>query len=147
MTIASLASVLKFFGGAEPSPEERNQLVKEALLMTLARASSSDSNIDPVEVSSVQRIIKEATGEDVSEADIRVAAHAELFETTSLDTALSKLSHTLNAKDCALIANSLAEVIRSDLHVSEREAEFFDKVAGSLKITPSQLAGLIPENS
>lgn len=142
MTIASLGSILKIFGGSAPSPEERQQVVKEALLMTLARASSSDTNIDPVEISSVQRIIKEATGEDVSEADVRVAASSEIFETTPLDSALAKLSHALDSSSRALIANSLADVIKSDTRVSEQEADFFDRVAHALKIRPSELVGL-----
>jgi uncharacterized tellurite resistance protein B-like protein len=145
MTIASLGNVLKIFGGGEPSPEQHQQFVKEALLMTLARASSSDSNINPVEVSSVRRIIKQATGDDVSEADVRIAASAEIFETTSLHSALAKLSHKLNSSDRVLIASSLATVIKSDSHISEREADFFDEVARALKISPAELVGLVPE--
>lgn len=145
MTIASLGNVLKIFGGGEPTPEEHQQFVKEALLMTLARASSSDSNINPVEVSSVRDIIKAETGEDVSEADVRIAAGAEIFERTSLDSALARLSHKLNGADRALIARSLASVIRSDSRISEREADFFDRVARALKISPAELVGLIPE--
>lgn len=145
MTIASLANVLKIFRGGEPTPEEHQQFVKEALLMTLARASSSDTNINPVEVSSVQRIIRDAIGEEVTEADVRVAAGAEIFETTSLDSALGKLSQKLNAADRALIASSLATVIKSDRHISDREAEFFDRVAHALRISPSELVGLLPE--
>lgn len=146
MTIASLGNVLKIFGGGEPDPEEHQQFVREALLMTLARASSADSNINPVEVASVRKIVEEATGEAVSEADVRVAASAEIFETTSLDSALAKLSHKLNVADRALIVHSLARVIKSDRRISEREADFFDKVAHALKISPAELVGLIPES-
>ena len=146
MTIASLGNVLKVFRGAEPSPEEKKDMVKEALLMTLARASSSDTNIRPVEVSSVQRIIKQATGEDVSSADVRIAASAEIFETTSLDRALAKLSPILDSSDRLLIAHSLAEVIKSDLRISKLETDFFDEVAHALKISASELAGLIPSD-
>jgi len=69
MSIASLGVVLKAFGGNELDPAEKNQLVKEALLMTLAHASSSDTNVMSVEVSTVQRAIRDATGEELSEAD------------------------------------------------------------------------------
>ena len=57
MSIADLSGVLKIFGGSDPSPEEQKDLFKEALLMTLARASSSDSSIQPVEVESIRDIL------------------------------------------------------------------------------------------
>ena len=145
MSIASLGNILKIFGGSEPTPEERQQVVKETLLMTLARATSADSNIDPVEVSAVQQMIKAVTGDDVSEGDVRVAAHSEVFETTPLATALGKLSGRLTSADKAMIATSLATIIKADRRVSVREAEFFDQVAGALRIKPSELTGLIPQ--
>ena len=40
---------MNIFRGKEPSDSERDALFKEVLLMTLARASSSDAAIDPVE--------------------------------------------------------------------------------------------------
>jgi hypothetical protein len=60
MATIDLGNVLKVFGGNKPTPEERKQLVKEVLLMTLARASSSDSNINSCEVGTVtvQRVLK-----------------------------------------------------------------------------------------
>lgn len=142
MSIASLASVLKVFGGHKADPEERAKLLDEALLMTLARATSSDSNISPVEVASVQRVIKAVTGHEVTEADVRVAAKSELFESQSLGSVLARIRDSLTVKDRAMIARSLAEVIRSDAHVSELELDYFDQIAASLKIRPSELLGL-----
>jgi uncharacterized tellurite resistance protein B-like protein len=144
MSIAALGNILKIFGGSVPTAAERQQIVKEALLMTLARATSSDTNIKSIEVSAVQKTIKAATGDDVSESDVRVAAHSELFETTPLASALAKLSASLEPADRALIANSLASIIKSDSHISDQEVRFFDEVAGALKIKPSELVGLIP---
>jgi reverse gyrase len=45
----------------------RRRVFKEVLLMTLARASSSDSNVSAVEVQTVQRIIQRVIGEEVSQ--------------------------------------------------------------------------------
>ena len=42
--------------------------------MTLARATSADTNIKNVEVERVQEVLKARTGDDFSAADIRVAA-------------------------------------------------------------------------
>jgi len=143
MAIIDLGNVLKIFGGGAPSPSEREQLVKEVLLMTLARASSSDSNTNPVEVATVQSVLKEVTGEDISAADVRVAAASEIFESAPLEKYLSSVSRTLSPSDRATIARSLARVIRSDTQVSEAEVEYFNRIAAALGATAAELAGLV----
>ena len=72
MAIADLSNVLKIFADSELDEEQEQELFKEALLMTLARASSSDANIDPVEISTIQEIMKQE-GVELSEADVRRA--------------------------------------------------------------------------
>jgi uncharacterized tellurite resistance protein B-like protein len=146
MSIATLGKVLKVFGGGEPDAGERQQLFKETLLMTLARASSSDTNVQSVEVDKVREIVQRVTGEDVSVADIRVAARSELFESTPLEKYLSRVSAKLKPADRAVIMSSLAEVIGSDIEVSQLEVEFFNKVAGALGATPAELAGLVVDS-
>jgi uncharacterized tellurite resistance protein B-like protein len=142
MGIAKLSSLLKFLGGGEPNETERRQLYKEALLMTLARASSSDSNVNPVEVETVQKIVQQHTGEAVSTADVRVAAASEIFETATLDQYLSRVTRKLRSDERATIVRSLAEVIHSDVKVTSREIDFFNKAARALKATPAEIAGL-----
>jgi hypothetical protein len=66
MGIADLSNVLSIFRGSEPDPEKQKELFKEVLLMTLARASSSDSSIHHVEVESIQGILQRETGEEFS---------------------------------------------------------------------------------
>jgi uncharacterized tellurite resistance protein B-like protein len=143
MAIIDLGNVLKIFGGGAPNPGEHEQLVKEVLLMTLARASSSDSNTNPVEVETVQRVLKELTGEDISVADVRVAAASEIFETAPLEKYLSSVSDALSPSDRATIARSLATVIKSDSHVTEAEVAYFNRIAASLGATAAELAGLV----
>ena len=78
MAIADLKSVLKIFGGSDvSSEEERRELYKEVLLMTLSRAADADINIQSAEVDRIREILKEHTGDDFSAGDIRVAARAE----------------------------------------------------------------------
>ncbi len=143
MGIADLSNVLKFFGGGDPTPEEKEDLLKEVLLMTLARASSSDANIDPVEVDTVQSVVQRVTGEELSAADIRVAAASELYESVPFEKYLSRCARKLNAADRVVTMRSLAEVIKSDTEVGAREIAFFDMVAGALAVSPAELAGLV----
>lgn len=145
MSIASLNNVLKIFGGGEPTEEERRRLYKEALLMTLARASHSDANVSPVEVETVQKIVERVTGESVTPADVRIAAGSELYEKAPLDHYLGRVTRKLRAHERSTIVCCLAEVIKSDVRVSPREVAFFDSVAQSLRATPAEIAGLTVE--
>ena len=144
MSIAQFGSVLKIFGGSEPTAEEKQTLLQEVLLMTLSRASSSDANIHPCEVETVRDILKRMTGNDFSTADIRVAAGSEIYETAPLERYLASAGRKLAAADRAETVKALAQVIRSDAQVTSREVEFFNMVADALRITPAELAGLIP---
>ncbi len=142
MSIADLSNVLSIFGGSEPDPEKQQELFKEVLLMTLARASSSDSNIQQIEVESIQGILKQETGEEFSVADVRKAARSDLYETVSLRKYLSSASRKLKSEDRVTIIQTLADVIRSDTEVSVLEIDFFNSVAEALKATPAELIGL-----
>ena len=144
MAIADLKNVLRIFGGAEVSEDQQNELYKEVLLMTLARAADADINIQAVEVERIQEILKEHTGEEFSSADIRVAARAELYAEATLLKYLSSVRSKLSAAHRADTIGALADVFRSDSTVSVLEVDFFDRVAEALGVTPSQIAGLIP---
>lgn len=142
MSIASLSNILNIFKGGAPNEEERQHIFKEALLMTLARATDADENVSPVEVESVQDIVMRITGEDVSIADVRVAAASKLYETAPLTNYLGRVARVLSAQQRVLIVESLSEVIKSDVQVTAREVKFFNAVAEALRITPAELAGL-----
>lgn len=142
MSITSLKGVLKIFGGGDPTPEEQAQLYKEVALMTLARATSADSNINNVEVEKVQSVLKAHTGEEYSAADIRVAAQSELFESAPLEKYIKSSAKKLKPADRLSIAKALAEVIEADDRVTQRELNFFNLVANSLELQPAELIGL-----
>jgi uncharacterized tellurite resistance protein B-like protein len=144
MAIADLKNVLKIFGGSDVSEESENELFKEVLLMTLARASDADINIQKVEVDRIREIIKEHTGEGVSAADVRVAARAELYAEATLRKYLASVRKKLTARHRAETVRALADVFRSDSAVSVLEVDFFNGVAEALQVTPAELAGLVP---
>jgi len=146
MALANLNIVRKIFGGGEPSDEERAELYKETLLLTLSRASSSDTDINPVEVDSVVGIIERETGQSITSADVRVAAASELYETAPLDQYLGRASRSMKPPERARVMQCLAEVIESDVRISPREIEFFNRVAKALQVTPADIAGLFEES-
>ncbi len=142
MAIADLSSVLKIFGESAPDEDEQKALYGEVLLMTLARASSADANIDPVEISTIRQIMQRETGEEIEEKDVRRAARTELYETETLRKYLRRVRQRLQADDRRKIVEALAEVIKSDTQISVLEIDFFNRVADALRITPAELAGL-----
>lgn len=144
MAIADLKNVLNIFGGADVSEDQQNELFKEVLLMTLARAADADINIQTVEVERIQEILKENTGEEFSSADIRVAARSELYAEATLRKYLGSVRKKMSDAQRASTIRALADVFRSDSNVSVLEVDFFDRVATALQVSPSQIAGLVP---
>ena len=144
MSISNLNRIMEMFklGDKELTADEKKELVEEVLLMTLARATSADCNIDSVEVESVQAIIKEATGSDVSAQDIRIAAISDLFKEASLKRYLQKVSSRIEVEDRQLVVSSLGKLIKVDGKVSPFEVDFFNEVVEALGLTPAELAGL-----
>lgn len=143
MAIADLKNVLKIFGGSELSASEQNELRKEVLLMTLARAADADINIQTVEVDRIRQILKDRTGENFSAADIRVAARAELYAEATLRKYLLSVSKKMRDQDRADVVHALADVFRSDSNVSVLEIDFFNRTVEALRVTPAQIAGLV----
>ncbi len=143
MAISDLKNVLNIFGGAEVSDDQQQELFKEVLLMTLARAADADINIQSVEVERIQHILKQCTGEDFSSADIRVAARSELYAEATLRKYLGSVRKKLSHAHRSTTIRALADVFRSDSNVSVLEVDFFDRVATALQATPSEIAGLV----
>ena len=121
MAIADLKNVLKIFGGSDLSADHENELFKEVLLMTLARAADADINIQTVEVDRIRDILKAHTGEDFTSADIRVAARAELYAEATLVKYLNSVFKRLTDAHRAQIVQALADVFRSDSSVGMGE--------------------------
>ena len=142
MSIADLSSVLRIFSASSQSKEDQEKLYKEVLLMTLARASSSDANMQPVEILSIQGIMQRETGQEITEADIRKASRPDLYESANLRKYLRSVQGQLDSDSKTTILKSLADVIKSDTEISVLEVDYFNRVADALNATPAELAGL-----
>ena len=142
MGIADLGNVLKIFGGSDINAEDQQELFQEVLLMVLARASSSDSSIQSIEVQTIMDIVERESGNAITEQDVRRAARTELYESTTLDKYLGSAGKKLQDRDRVAIIHLLAEVVRSDTEVSVLEIDFFNMVAGALQASAAEVAGL-----
>lgn len=143
MAISDLKNVLNIFGGSEQTECEQDELRKEVMLMTLARAADADINIQTVEVERISDIIEKHTGEKLSAADIRVAARSELYAEANLRKYLSKVNKRLTNQDRAEVVQALTEVFRSDSNVSPLEIDFFNRTVQALAASPAEIAGLV----
>ncbi len=142
MAIADLSRVLKIFSESSPSEEKQKELYSKVLLMTLARASSADANIHPVEVKTIQRIMQRETGQELTEADIRKAARPELYDSVYLRKYLRSVQRQLKAEDRSKIVQAVADVIKSDTQLNVLEIDFFYQVANALRVTLVEPLGL-----
>lgn len=143
MILSSLSHFLDLLSGGKPAPADRQAVVNETVLLVLARATDSDANIKPVEVETVQEIVHKTTGEEVSAADVRVAAHSKIYEDAPLERHLANVREQIDEADRVTIAKALAEVILADERVTAKEVRFFNMVAEALALTPAAVCGLL----
>lgn len=138
MALKDLSVIKRLFGASEDAGQLR-ELYREAMLMTLARATHSDAYTTHVEVETVQRIFQQYMEEEVSSADVRVAASSDLFESAPLEKWLGSVARRLDHEQCKTIVKALIEVIRVDGRVLSGEADFLNMVVGALQITPMDI--------
>ena len=137
MTFSDLRRGLRVFGGSSTSEENQDELYKEVLLMTLARASKADANIHPAEIDTISQIMQRETGEDFAEADIRKASQPDLYESDNLRKYLRSVQGRLNDENKTSILQALVDVIKSDTEINVLEIDFFNRVVDALRIAPA----------
>ncbi|MXZ44481.1 MAG: hypothetical protein F4Z01_05865 [Gammaproteobacteria bacterium] len=142
MISSGLNAILKLFQSGS-TKQSTTEIFNETVLMTLARTTSADTNIKNIELEAVQRIVKETTGEEVSIADIRIAAKSQLFESATLERYLGSVGKVLTLKQKISLLESVVSVIHSDERVSSREISFFNMVSQSIGVSPAELMGLV----
>ena len=146
MALKNLLHIKKYFDSSE-NAEEKQELFKETLLMTLSRATRADLTTDDSEVKTVQAVWKEVVGEDIAAEEIRVAASSELFEDVPLDKFLVKVGPQLDGTHNRAIVEALVAIFEADGKVSSSEIDFFNIVARSLALSPSDIVGLVPADA
>ncbi|MFT6435399.1 MAG: putative tellurite resistance protein B-like protein [Candidatus Azotimanducaceae bacterium] len=146
MATFDLDNILKIFSGAVPSAAALARLRNDVMFMTLARATSADTNIQNIEVERVITVLKTHTGNDYSAADIRVAAQSAIFESVSLQRYLTASAKKITWQDRLAIVHALVDIIQSDGRTSDTEITYINDVVAALKLTPAQLLGLNAES-
>ncbi|MFT7560171.1 MAG: putative tellurite resistance protein B-like protein [Flavobacteriales bacterium] len=141
MSYTSLSHVMNLFSSTS-SPEAKEELFKEVTLLTLARATRADLVTTGPEVEVVQALLVKLFDEEISSADIRVAASSELFEAAPLNRYLAATAAQLDLEQNQAILKALIDVFSADGKVTEPEIAFFNMVATSLGLTAAEIIGL-----
>jgi len=142
MAFGNLRRVLNIFGGSSTSEKTRDEFYKEVLMMTLAEASRADANVHPLEIETIQQIMRRETGQDFTEADIRVASRLDIYSSANLRKYLRRARVQLNAENKATILQALIDVIKSDTKINVLEIDFFNRVVDALRMTPAEQSRL-----
>jgi uncharacterized tellurite resistance protein B-like protein len=143
MALVDFKKVKQLFGDAPTSDDQ--DLFRELFVLTLARATDADSYTHPVEIASVQAVIKEELGEELSAAEVRTAALSKIYESVPLHKCLTDAAPKLSAEQRRTILRGLVAVMHADERISSREAEFFNMVVSALRLSAADAAGLIVE--
>lgn len=110
--------------------------------MALAQASSVDANIHPLEIATIQQIMRRETGLNLTEAEIRCVSRSNAYESANLCKCLRRLQGQLDAGSKTAIQQALVDVIRSDATVNVLEIDYFNQAVEALRMTPAEQIGL-----
>lgn len=141
MALVDFDKVKQLFTGGKSSESDQD-LFQELFVLVLSRATDADSYTHPIEIDSVQRVVKKELNVDLSDADVRMAAASALYESAPLEKYLANASSKLTAEHRRAIVNGLVEVMKADDHISTREADFFNMVVASLGLSAAEVVGL-----
>ena len=140
MALVDLLDIRQLFGGDknEPSPET----YRELLVMVLSRATDVDAYTDAAEVETVQKVLLDYLGEDISSADVRIAAKSALYETAPLEKYVSRIGPKLSIEQRLKLMHALIEVLHADEKVAHAEAGYFNMICEALQLSFADVAGL-----
>ena len=126
----------------------KNKISDEAtvvlMLTALARAASADTNVSVPELKKVQEIMKRETGLEVVSSDVYIASKSQLFEKAPLEKSVYRWGKgkTMPPGRRQRLAVEIAEVCKADGEFNDMEAAYFNAMAESLRLTPSQLISI-----
>ncbi len=140
MALTDLLNIRQLFGGerGDPGPEA----YRELLVMVLSRATDVDAYTDAAEVETVQKVLREYLGEDISSADVRVASKSAIYETAPLEKYVSRIGPRLPREQRVKLVHALIAVLNADEKVASAEANYFNMICEALEVSFADVAGL-----
>lgn len=141
MALVDFDKVRQLFGEA-PQGDDAD-LFRELFVLVLARATDADAYSHPAEITTVQAVVKAELGIELTSGEVRTAALSKIYESAPLQRCLSDSATKLSMEQRRRILAGLVSVFHADERISSREADFFNMVVASLRLTAADAAGLI----
>jgi len=143
MALGELRRIRQLFGGdrSEPGPEA----YRELLVMVLARATDVDAFTHHAEVETVQQVLRDHLDEEITSADVRIAAKSALYETAPLEKYVAAIGPRLPREQRIHLVHALIEVLRADERVASAESNYFNSICAALQLSYADVAGLSPD--
>ena len=86
--------------------------------------------------------MKRETGLELVSSDVYIASKSHLFEKASLEKSVYRRSKTMPPGQRQRLAVEIAGVCKTDCEFNDMEAAYFNAMAESLRLTPSQLISI-----
>jgi uncharacterized tellurite resistance protein B-like protein len=142
MALVNLQS-LKSLMTSTTSADDDRENYKTLLFTILTKASRVDLHSDGTEIELIQKIMFDYTGETFDAGSIRAEAIAQA-QGESLRP-VAKLAAKLPESMRVLAIDALASVIRADDNISYAEIDYFNAVAGAMRLSFADVAGLLQD--
>jgi uncharacterized tellurite resistance protein B-like protein len=126
-----------------PSEGDQREVFRELLFKILTKAARVDLHTADAEITMIQRIMKSYTGEEYAAAAIRTESIAQSQESSLRPVA--RLAAKLPESFRVLAIVALEEVMRSDERLSYSEIDYFNAVAGAMRLSFADVAGLVAD--
>jgi len=142
MALVNLQSLKSLMTSTASADDERENY-KTLLFTILTKASRVDLHTDGSEVELIQKIMLEYTGETYDAGSIRAEAIAQSQDESLRPVA--KLAAKLPESMRVLAIDALASVMRADDQISYAEIDYFNAVAGAMRLSFADVAGLLKD--
>ena len=143
MPLFNLDSFKAQLSGGGTAAQEK-EVFRDLLISVLSRGSRADLHTDSEEIALIQKLVAEHTGEELDAGSIR--ATAIMASSDNSMRSVAKLASKLPENYRILVIDALRAVILADDRVSHREIDFFNSVAGALRLSYADVAGLLEED-
>ena len=125
------------------SAADECEIFKQLLFKLLTKAARIDLHTDTSEVELIQTLMLEYTGESYDTGVIRAEAAIQAQETSLRPVA--KLAAKLPENLRVLAIGALKEIMGADERISYAEIDYFNAVAGAMRLSFADVAGLLQD--
>lgn len=142
MALVDLEKIKALVKTGSSAADER-EIFGRLLLIILTKAARIDLHTDASEIDMIQNLLQEYTGQTYDSGTLRAEAIAQSQETSLRPVA--KLAAKLPEEMRVLAIGALKDVMGADERVSYAEIDYFNAVAGAMRLSFADVAGLLQD--